>query len=236
MVLGNIAKAVAKQFSGLKVVEDDVKRAVIKLGYDSKRPSSWTEEQLKNFAHVLRSLTKPMVIAANKVDRPDGNKNYILLKETFPEVPVIPCSADSELALREAARSGLIEYIPGERDFKILKPLNEKQMLALDTIKKNILDVYAEGTGVQAVLNTAVFNLLKYIAVFPAGAHKLADSKGNILPDCFLVPQGTTALEFAFRVHTDLGNNFVRAIDARTKQVLGKEYKLKHRDGIEIVT
>ena len=80
------------------------------------------------------------------------------------------------------------------------------------------------------------FRLLKYIAVFPAGAHKLADSKGNILPDCFLVPSGTTALDFAFKLHTDLGKNFVKAIDARTKQAVGKDNPLKHRDGIEIIT
>ena len=102
-------------------------------------------------------------------------------------------------------------------------------------IKKNVLDVYGS-TGIQKVLNTAVFDLLKYIAVFPAGAHKLADSKGNILPDCFLVPDGSTALDFAFIVHTDLGKNFIRAVNARTKQVIGKDYRLRHRDGIEIIT
>ena len=91
-------------------------------------------------------------------------------------------------------------------------------------------------TGVQEVLNRAVFDFLKYIAVFPAGVNKLADSKGNILPDCFLVPPGTTALDFAFKLHTDLGKNFVKAIDVRTKKPVGKDYILKHRDGIEIIT
>jgi hypothetical protein len=77
---------------------------------------------------------------------------------------------------------------------------------------------------------------LNYIAVFPAGAHKLADSKGNILPDCFLLPSGSTALDFAYAVHTDFGKNFIRAIDAKTKMAVGKDHKLKHRDGLEIVT
>ena len=113
--------------------------------------------------------------------------------------------------------------------------LNAKQKQALESIKKNMIEVYGS-TGVQQVLNTAVFDLLKYIAVFPAGAHKLADSKGNILPDCFLVPEGTTALNFAFHIHTDLGKNFVKAIDAKTKKPVGKEHKLKHRDGLEIIT
>jgi ribosome-binding ATPase len=233
----NFARAVAKQFSGLKVSEDDVKRVISMLGYNTERASSWTDEQLMNFAHQLRAITKPMIIAANKIDRPDGEKNFRLLRENFPKLIIMPCSADSELALREASKAGLIEYIPGDREFKINESkINAKQKEALESIKRNVLDKWVEGTGVQSILNNAVFSLLKHIAVFPAGAHKLADSKGNILPDCFLIPDGSTALDFAFKVHTDLGKKFIRAIDARTKQVVGKEHKLKHRDGIEIIT
>ena len=88
----------------------------------------------------------------------------------------------------------------------------------------------------QDVLNMAVFDLLKYIAIFPASANKLADSKGNILPDCFLLPPGSTALDFAYYLHTDFGKGFIKAIDARTKRALGKNYLLKNRDALEIVT
>ena len=61
------------------------------------------------------------------------------------------------------------------------------------------------------------------------------DKNGNILPDCFLLPSGVTALDFANHIHSDLAKNFIKAIDVRTKQLLGKDYKLKHRDIIEIV-
>jgi len=162
-------------------------------------------------------------------------ENLKKLKENYPELMIIACSADSELALRQAHNHGLIEYIPGESDFKIVRELNEKQKQALENIRENVLKVYGS-TGVQEVLNKTVFDLLKYIAVFPAGAHKLADSKGNILPDCFLLPDGSTVLDFAYTVHTDLGKNFIRAINAKTKQTIGKEHKVKHRDGYEIVT
>lgn len=235
MQKANFAEAVAKQFSGLKVLEDDVKNILLKLKYNAEKPTLWTDEQIKTFSHELRHLTKPMIIAANKIDRPASEENFEKLKEEYPKLLIIPCSADSELALREASKAGLISYIPGDSHFEIKKELNEKQKQALELIKKNVLDKFGN-TGIQQVMNTAVFDLLKHIAVFPAGVHKLADSKGNILPDCFLVPQGTTALDFAFKLHTDLGKNFIRAIDAKTKQVVGKEHKLKHRDGIEIVT
>jgi hypothetical protein len=167
---------------------------------------------------------------------PQGKENYEKLKKKFPDLRIIPCSADSELALREAAKVGLIDYIPGERNFEIKGKLNDKQKNALDKIKENILDNFEYGTGVQEVLNYAVFNLLGYLAIFPAGAHKLADSKGKVLPDCFLLPPNSTALDFAYFLHTDFGKNFLRAIDARTKKILGKDYKLKNRDALEIVT
>ncbi len=231
----NFSEAVAKQFSGLKVVEDDVKDVLRKLDF-SEKPSQWKDEQIKKFASELRKLSKPMIIAANKVDTEKGKENYQKLKTKFPNLIVMPCSADSELALREAAKANLIKYIPGERNFEIKGELNEKQREALEKIKKDVLDKFPEGTGVQAILNSAVFDLLKYIAIFPAGATKLADSKGNILPDCFLLPEGSTALDFAYFLHTDFGKNFIKAIDARTKKALGKDYKLKHRDALEIVT
>ncbi len=230
-----LSEAVTKQFSGLKVKEDDVKEVLLK-GNFPKKSSLWSPEELKSFANELRKISKPMIIAANKVDIEDGKTNFEKLKKEFPDLIIIPSSADSELALRQASKAGLIDYIPGERDFKIVKELNEKQKEALFEIKKNVLEVFTDGTGVQKILNLAVFDLLGYLPIFPAGATKLGDSKGNILPDCFLLPPGSTALDFAFFLHTDFGKNFIKAVNAKTKMILGKDYKLKPRDALEIMT
>jgi ribosome-binding ATPase len=232
-----LSKAVAKQFTGLNIKEEHVQRALKVLKFDEGRPEDWTDVQLKKFAHELRHLTKPMIIAANKIDKSSGKENFQKIKDFFPNLRVVPCSADSELSLRQAAKAGMITYIPGDKDFKIQEEkVNEKQKQALDSIKENVLSKYSDGTGVQSILDDTVFTLLQHIAVFPAGVHKLADSEGRVLPDCFLVPDGTTALDFAFKIHSDLGDNFIKALDARTKQTVGKEHILKHRDGIEIVT
>ena len=231
----NVSEAVAKQFSGLKVKEFQIKHVLLELNLP-KMPSTWNDEQLMKFASTLRRESKPMIIAANKVDTENGKENYEKLKKKFPDLIIIPCSADSELALREAAKLKLIDYLPGEKDFKIVGDLSDKQKQGLEKIKKNVLDKFNEGTGVQAILNSAVFELLKYVAIFPASANKLGDSKGNILPDCFLLPEGSTALDFAYFLHTDFGDNFIKAIDARTKRALGKNYVLKNRDALEIVT
>ena len=90
-------------------------------------------------------------------------------------------------------------------------------------------------TGVQDVLDRAVFELLGYIAIFPGGVGKLEDSEGRVLPDCFLLPPDSTALDFAYKLHTDFGKNFIRAIDVKSKMTVGKEHLLKHRDVVEIV-
>jgi len=182
----------------------------------------------------LRHISKPMIIAANKFDKLESGKNLENLKKRHPEITIIPCSADFELALREAHNRGFISYIPGENDFKIVGQINGRQKLGLENIRAFLQK--NKSTGVQEVLNIAVFNLLNYIAVFPASANKLGDSKGNILPDCFLLPSGSTALDFAFFIHTDLGKNFIKAVDARSKRALGKGYVLKNRDALEIIT
>ncbi|MEK6878569.1 MAG: redox-regulated ATPase YchF, partial [Nanoarchaeota archaeon] len=196
-----IEKAITKQFSGLKINEDQVKIILKKLDF-KQSISNWTDDQLYQFSYQLLKYSKPIIIAANKSDHENAEANIKKIESAFPDYLIYPCSADSELALREASKHDLIDYIPGENNFKIKKELNDKQKQALEKIKKNVLDKFG-GTGVQEILNLAVFDLLKYIAIFPAGANKLADQFGNVLPDCFLLPEGSTALDFAYKIHKD---------------------------------
>jgi ribosome-binding ATPase len=228
-------KAIHKQFSGLKINENMIVSALKK--YKLFIPiSKWTDDDLKNFASELRKISKPMIIAANRSDVSTAEANIKKLKKQFPNYKIIPCSAESELALREAAKHELIEYIPGDKDFKILKSakLSDKQKKALNFIKNNVLKKWSS-TGVQKCLNTAVFDELNYMVVFPGGMKKLGDSKGNILPDAWLFPQGATVTDFARHIHEDFVKNFVTAYDVKTKRPIGKEHKLKDGDVIELV-
>ena len=113
--------------------------------------------------------------------------------------------------------------------------LNDNQKKALAFIQQNILDKYGT-TGVQDVLDKAVFELLKYIVIFPGGVNNLVDKHGNVLPDAFLLKEGSTPVDFAFRIHTDIGKNYIKAINVKTKLPLGKEHILKNRDVVEIKT
>jgi len=178
----DFSEAIASQFSGLKVNRDHVKEVILKGNFDVKKVTQWGDDEISRFASFLRRVSKPMVIAANKIDAGNGKENYEKLKKEF-DYPIFPCSAESELALKEASKSGLIKYISGEDNFEIVKELSDKQKKALDFVKEKVLFEFGN-TGVQPILNYVVFDLLKYMAIFPAGS-KLADSKGNILPDCF---------------------------------------------------
>ena len=229
----DVAKALAEQLSGLRVTEDHIKSAKKDL---PENPMEWTEEQLLTLATALRKETKKMVIAANKIDRPTAENNYVRLKEQFPQHIIIPCSGEIELALREAAKHGLIEYYPGDATFTIKQPesLSDKQKSALAYMQSFLAK--RGSTGVQDVMNAAVLDKLGYIAIFPGGTKKLEDSQGRRLPDCFLMPPATTALEFARSLHTDFAKHFIRAVNVRTKLPIAKDQPLSHRDVVEIIS
>lgn len=230
-----LSRALAKQLSGLNVTEPIVEEAMSALKLNPEKPAEWTDENLLALAKYVRKRTKPMLIVANKMDLPTAKDNFERCKKQFPDYIIIPCSGDSELALKEANKAELIKYIPGESKFEMSEKLNDKQKKALNYIKENVLDKYGS-TGVQQVLDIAVLQLLKYIAIFPGGVGKLGDSQGRILPDCFLLPPESTALDFANHIHTDLAKNFVAAVDVKTKRKISKDTPLKNRDVIEILT
>jgi len=230
------AIAISKQLSGLGVTEDMAKEVMQKLNLNKDTPTLWAEDELMKLATEFRKLTKPMIIACNKMDVSVSQQNFERLQKEFPDYKLIPCSAEMELALKEAAKHGLIDYIPGSKEFRVKNEskLNDSQKKGLDYVKQ-FTEKFGS-TGVQHILDSAIFEHLKYIAIFPGGVGKLQDQYGNYIPDCFLLPENSTALDFAFKLHTDIGKSFIRAIDVKKKQTVGKDYKLHHRDVVEIIT
>lgn len=187
-------------------------------------------------AEKLRKISKPIIIAANKIDIPSSQENLEKMKKSFFDLTIIPCSSESEITLKTAAKSEFINYIPGSDNFEILKELSEKQKQGLEFIKENVLKKYGS-TGIQNCLNTAVFDFLKYIVVYPVeNETKFSKKTGEILPDVFLMPPGSTAKDLAFKLHTDIGKNFLYAVDCRTKKRISSDHELKNRDVISIAS
>ncbi|MEM0356895.1 MAG: redox-regulated ATPase YchF [Candidatus Bathyarchaeia archaeon] len=225
-----------ERLSGLAIKRVHIFEAVRRTGLNADKPTSWSEEDFLRFIDALRQIAKPMLIAANKVDMPTAEENLERLKRL--NYTVVPCCAEAELALRRAAEKNLIDYKPGDCNFKINNPekLTESQLKALEAIREKVLHKYGS-TGVQEAINMAYFKLLNMIVVYPVeDLEHLSDHSGRVLPDAYLVPYGTTARELAYLIHTELGESFIYAVEARERKRVGEDYILKDRDVISIVS
>lgn len=223
--------------SGIKVTVEHIMEALAATRLADKSFKDWTTEESKSFAHAIRDISKPTVVVANKIDLEGAEKNYLRLSNTLKDVVVIPASADSELALRRAQEKGLVEYIPGDEKFTVVKPelLNEKQKRALEYMERFVFSKIMR-TGVQFAINALVFKVLGYKFIYPVeDPDKLTDKKGNVLPDVFLLPRNATLRDLAYEIHSELGDNLIYGIDVRTEIRLPKNYVLHDRDVIHLV-
>jgi ribosome-binding ATPase YchF (GTP1/OBG family) len=234
----NLSTALAEKLSGLSIDEESVEIAVHKLSLRIDKPSGWSDEDLYSFCETLMDISKPILIAANKCDQPFAKENFATMNAELDGMIVIPCAAEAELLLRRASQANLISYIPGDSSFKVndTSRLSPAQKKALDMVQTQVLDIW-HSTGVQEAINDAYLRLLKGIVVYPVEDEtKLTDKKGNVLPDARIMHQGDTAKDLAFKIHTDLGESFLYAIDARTGLRVGADYALKNNDVLKIVS
>jgi hypothetical protein len=220
--------------AGLKVSPDGIEKVMAKLALPSGR-INWDDSTTRRFASELLDVSKPYIIAANKSDVEGSEGHISRLKSTFGEEKVISCSAAIELALRKAAKSGVIDYVPGSKTLKIKKEGMDKDKANAIAYMEKFLKHH--GTNVQELINRATFGLLDNIVVYPVeDESKLTDSVENVLPDALLIRRGSTAQDLAMRIHTDIGKNMLYAVDARSKKRLSKTYVLKDDDVIKIVS
>ncbi len=225
--------AIKEILSGFNISLSQIQKAA-ETNFLSTNEISWSEEDLFKFSDSLMRISKPVIIAANKLDKSD-NDALERLKEKLKEYTVIGCSGAVELALRQAAKKGYIDYIPGSHFFEIKKEVNEEQKHALEFMKE-YLEKHGT-TGVQELINTTVFDVLNNIVVYPVeDENKYTDHEGNILPDAILMKKGSTAYDLALKIHTDLAKGMLYAIDAKRKIRVGKDYVLKNNDVIKIVS
>jgi ribosome-binding ATPase YchF (GTP1/OBG family) len=231
-----ITTPLEERLTGLGIKRQSVTEAIKKANLNVDKPTAWTDEDFYHFVDNLRQISKPMLIVANKIDLPTAQANLERMKKL--NYMVIPCSAEAELALRRAAEKQLIDYKPGDNNFKIshLEKLSQGQVNALEAIREKVLQKNGS-TGIQNAMNVAYFKLLNMITVYPVeDLEHLSDHNGCVLPDTYLVPQGTTARQFAYIIHTELGESFIYALDARDKRRIGEDAVLKDRDVISIVS
>jgi len=217
--------------SGVGASELDVSRALRDLDHPDD-PLQWTDDHREALAEDIRQRTKPIVVVANKADiAPEENLRR--LREAADAV--VPATADGELALRKAAEADVIDYDPGDSDFEIAGDVSDQQQQGLERIH----GVMAEwdGTGIQEALDYAVYDLLDHITAYPVqDATHWTDGQGNVLPDAFLLPSGSTPTDLAYAVHSDIGDGYLHAVDARKDMRISDEQELEEGDVIKIVS
>ncbi|MBI2579837.1 MAG: redox-regulated ATPase YchF [Candidatus Aenigmarchaeota archaeon] len=218
------SSVIEKRLSGIGIRRHDIDSSV------RGSPKSWNEDDMLDFVSSLRRKSKPILIAGNKYDRKGSEENAERIGKTREVVHV---SAEIELALREAAKEGILEYIPGNASFRMLKQAGERQETALGFMKKYLVE--NGNTGVQQCLNKIVFDVLGMNVVYPVEDEKRwANKKGEVLPDAFLMRKNSTALDLAYRVHEDIGKKFISAVSAKTGRSIAADYVLQNGDVISI--
>ena len=234
----DIIMAITDVLRGVGVRDEHVRMALKKNAMMEGKFDEFDTQKIKDFLRSLRYISKPTLILANKIDLPSAADNFKRLRDKYKDVLVIPSSADAELTLRRAESRGLIRYNPGDERFEIVhqEQLNDKQKWALNFIRQDILGEYLR-TGVQFAINVAVFKLLSMNTVYPvADIKKLSDKHGNILPDVYLMESGSSIEDLAKTIHTELAKGILYAIDARDGLHLPRNYILKDRDILSIVS
>jgi hypothetical protein len=227
----DIEDALTDMLTGFGATETEVARTLRELDYPAD-PIQWTDEDREALASDVRARTKPIVLVANKIDDAPP-ENIERLRETGKTV--IPTTADGELALRKGAEAGIVDYDPGDPDFEIVGDLSSAQERGLEQIR----DVMAEygGTGVQQAIDTAVYDVLDHLTAFPVqNETRWTDGIGAVLPDAILLPRGSTPKDLAYAVHSDIGDGYLHAVDARAGRRIGESHELDEGDVIKIVS
>ena len=227
----DIDEKLTEMLTGVGATELDVARTLRAVEYPED-PIQWTDGHRETLASEIRARSKPIVVVANKADVAPP-ENLQALKER--NEATIPVTADGELALRRAAEAGAVDYDPGDPDFEVVAEVSDQQREGLERIR----EVVAEhgGTGVQEALDTAVYDVLDHLTVYPVQDETgWTDGQGTVLPDAFLLPDGSTPRDLAYAVHSDIGEGYLHAVNARDGMRISDEQELAEGDVIKVVS
>ena len=190
--------------------------------------SAWSEDDFMNFSRSVFKHIKPVIRVVNKGDL----IHDVNTMERLPEMGYSIISADYELSIWKALNHGLIDSPES------IKP-KENASSAQKNALSQISSLFSSGKilRISSMFSRIIYDYLQYIVVYPVyDESKWTDKKGKVLPDAFLMKHSSTAEDLAYMIHTDIGEGFIRAVDGRTRMILGRNYELKDRDVIRIVS
>jgi ribosome-binding ATPase YchF (GTP1/OBG family) len=222
-----------EQLSAFGISPAEIKQTILAVDLPVE-PGAWDAEEKETLAREIRKRTKPMVIAANKMDLPEAQENWDEITDdpAYDHLSFVPVSAHAEKALKKGAEQDVLEYVPGDSEFEITADLPREKKTGLEQIREFAGEF--GGTGVQQALEAAVFDVLELKAVFPGSAN--GEWTNGPFRDCFLLPSDATAEEFAYHLHTDIGEGFLHGIDCRSDRQVGADTVLDDRAVVEVIS
>ncbi|VBB75252.1 Putative protein similar to YG4I of Saccharomyces cerevisiae [Podospora comata] len=222
-VKATAVETLQNQFSGYGSTSAVVARTLDKLGL--KEPlEEWSDETIDRVVNAFADEKFPTVIALNKIDHPDADKNIAKIAKQQDPNSIVLCSAISEIFLRKMAKQGYIRYTEGSEfvdtredliadgdpDGGGLKELDEKNRNRIENLKDMVLYRFGS-TGVVHVLTKAA-EILGLVPVFPVrniatfGSGGVGEGMGSnkgVFRDCVLVKKGSTVGDVARKVMGD---------------------------------
>ncbi|TAQ84684.1 hypothetical protein B7494_g6993 [Chlorociboria aeruginascens] len=206
------------QFSGYGSTASVIARTLDKLAL--KEPlQDWSEETIDSMIETFVDIKFPTVLALNKIDHADADKNISKIAKMQDPKSIVLCSAISEVFLRKLVKQGFIRYTEGSefvdtREDLIadgdpegggLKEMDEKLKTRVENLKDMVLYRFGS-TGVVEVLSRAA-ELLGLVPVFPVrnvtSFSSGAPGSNAVFRDCVLVKKNTTVAEVARKVIGD---------------------------------
>ncbi|CEJ81891.1 Putative GTP-binding protein [[Torrubiella] hemipterigena] len=226
-VKATATETLQNQFSGYGSTATIVNRTLDRMAL--KEPlEAWSDETVKQVVNTFVDEKFPTVIALNKIDHPDADKNIAKIAKMQDPKTIVLCSAISEIFLRKMAKQGYIKYVEGSefvdtREDLIeqgdptggnLKELDDKNKNRIENLRDMVLYRFGS-TGVVQVLSKAA-ELLGLVPVFPvrntstfgSGA---AESK-FVFRDCVLVKKGSTVADVARKVMGDAPIAYIEGV------------------------
>lgn len=199
----SIAETLQAQFGGYGSQLSMIQKA---LGRIPGLPplERWNDEWITKVVKSFMMEKFPTVLALNKIDHPDADKNVSKIVLKYPNTKAVLTSAITELFLRKLNKQGFVKYEEGtefvdtyEDDPEQLKPLDEKLLQRIDTIRDLVLYRFGS-TGVVQILQAAV-EALELIPVYTVrNIQTFTGGNGeNVFRDCLLVKRGTSIRNIA---------------------------------------
>ncbi|CDO54274.1 similar to Saccharomyces cerevisiae YGR210C Putative protein of unknown function [Geotrichum candidum] len=199
----SVIDTLQNQFSGYGSTAKTVARALASIKTKLPPLEEWSDDDLKTVVRAFTNEKFPTVLALNKMDHPDADKNVSKIIKKHPDSKAVLTSAITEVFIRKLAKQGYVIYEEGTEflDTKDdlpdsdLKELDEKLRARVENVRDLVLYRFGS-TGVVQVLQAAA-EVLELVPVYPVKNIHNYGSADAVFRDCVLLRRGTTVGEAA---------------------------------------